>query len=199
MIAAGTVVAAVGTVAAFFVAFAQIRQERHARQRQETDTRERERRAQAERVSAWLFGRDLGIAQPVALLNGSAEPVYRAVVWMIFIQGAGPHTGKEAAALYRENGTWPFYSALSVIPPGRSYTSFGGGWGALSARPGVEVAFTDRSGIHWLRSPDGVLTEIPQAPTDYYELDGPHDWRVPEDTPRRTHLLIARRLDYVTG
>lgn len=181
--AAGTVLAAVGTVLAFIVAFVQIRTERHARQRQEADTRRKERREQAERVSAWLFGPDLETIQPVALLNGSAEPVYRAVVWMVFIQGAGPQTGKEAAALYREQRTWPFYNALSVIPPGRSYTSVGGGWGAMTARPGVEVAFTDRAGVHWLRSPDGVLTEIPEAPTDYYGFDGPHDWRVPEATP----------------
>ena len=51
--------AAVGTVLAFVVAFAQIRGERHARQRQEADTRRKERREQGERVSAWLFGPDL--------------------------------------------------------------------------------------------------------------------------------------------
>jgi hypothetical protein len=169
-------------VAAIVVALVQIAQERHARQQQEADTRRKERREQAERVSAWLFGPDLETIQPVALLNGSPEPIYRAVLWMVFIQGAGPQTGKEAAALYRD-GTWYFYSALSVIPPGTSYTSFGGGWGALSARPGVEIAFTDRGGVHWLRSPEGVLTEIAEEPTDYYGLDGPQDWQVPEATP----------------
>lgn len=183
IIAAGTVLAAVGTVSAVVFAFVQLSRERGARQRLEAETRRKERREQAERVSVWLFGPDLETIQPVALFNGSAEPVYRAMVWMVFIQGAGPHTGKEAAELYREHGTWHFYSALSVIPPGKSYTSFAGSWGALSARPGVEVAFTDRAGVHWLRSPDGILTEIPESPTDYYGFDGPQDWQVPEATP----------------
>jgi hypothetical protein len=196
IIAGGTALAAVGTVGALFVALRQIKTERDARQLQEADTRRKERREQAERVSAWLSGPDLETIQPVALLNGSSEPVYRAVVWMVFIQGAGPQTGKEAAALYREQGTWHFYSALSVIPPGRSYTSFGGGWGALSARPGVEVAFTDRAGIHWLRSADGVLNEIPEAPTDYYGLDGPHDWQVPEATPPEAPSLERSPLGF---
>ena len=194
IIAAGTVLAAGGTVLAFVVAFVQIRQERTARQRLEADTRRKERREQAERVSAWLFGPDLETIQPVALLNGSAEPVYRAMVWMVFIQGAGPHTGKEAAELLREHGTWHFYSALSVIPPGTSYTAFDGGWGALSARPGVEIAFTDRAGVHWLRSSGGALTEIPEPPTDYYGLDGPHDWRVPEGTPPEAPPIERPRL-----
>lgn len=179
----GTVGAAVGTVLAFIVAFVQIRTERHARQRQEAETQRKARRAQAERISAWLFGPDLGTVQPVALFNGSTEPVYRAAAVLVFIQGAGPHTGTEAVALNREHGNWDLYSALSVIPPGTSYTSFGGGAAALSARFGVEIAFTDRAGVHWLRAADGALTEIPEAATDYYGVDGPHDWRVPDAMP----------------
>src|SRR5205823_3831372 len=109
------------------VAFVQLSQERHARQRLEAETRRKERREQAERVSAWLFGPDLGTIQPVALFNGSAEPVYRAVALLVFVQGAGPETGKEAVVLNREYEVADLRSAVSVIPPGTSYTSFGGG------------------------------------------------------------------------
>jgi hypothetical protein len=28
------------------------------------------------------------------------------------------------------------------------------------ARPAVELAFTDRAGVHWLRSGDGTLTKL---------------------------------------
>lgn len=179
-----TVGAAVGTVLAFVVAFVQINRERTARMQAQAASLQRERRGQAEHISGWLSGQDLGAVQPIALHNASVEPVYRAVVWMVFIQGAGPHTGIGAARLPSSN--WPFRSFISVIPPGTSYTSVSGGWGALSARPGVELAFTDRTGVHWLRSPDGQLAEIDQPPTEYYGLDGPHDWRAPErDPPER--------------
>jgi hypothetical protein len=196
IIAAGTVLAAVGTVLAFVVAFAQIRQERRARQRLEAETRLRERREQAEHVSGWLstelgwLSGDLDRTQPIALHNASVEPVYRAIVWMVFIQGAGPHTGKEAAEFpyTDEIPGWVFRSMLSLIPPGTSYTTVPGGFAALSARPGIELAFTDHAGVHWLRSSDGGLTEIPEPPTDYYGLDGPQDWRVPEPTPKAAPL-----------
>jgi hypothetical protein len=92
-----TVGAAVGTVLAFIVAFVQINRERAARLQAQSDGLQRERHRQAEHISGWLSGPDLGMVQPIALHNASVEPVYRAVVWMVFIQGAGPHTGVEAA------------------------------------------------------------------------------------------------------
>jgi hypothetical protein len=183
-----TVEAAVGTVLAFVVAFVQINRERVARLEAQADRLRRQRREQAERISGWLSGQDLGAIQPIAVHNASVEPVYRAVVWMVFIQGAGPHSGMDAARLPSSN--WPFRSFISVIPPGTSYTSVSGGWGALSARPGVELAFTDRAGVRWLRAPDGRLVEIDRPPTEYYGIDGPHDWRAPErDPPERRRSL----------
>jgi hypothetical protein len=72
------------------------------------------------------------------------------------------------------------YSLLSVIPPGRHYTSVPGGWGAMTARPAVEISFTDRSGVHWLRSADGTLREIDRPPVEHYGIEGPYDWQLPE-------------------
>jgi hypothetical protein len=53
----------------------------------------------------------------------------------------------------------------------------------MMRRPGVEVAFTDRGGVHWLRSAGGELTEIDRPAVEYYDIDGPHDWRVPDGEP----------------
>jgi hypothetical protein len=72
--------------------------ERSARRQFEAETLAREHRAQAEDISAWLSGPDLEWSQPIALYNASVEPVYRAVVWMVFIQGAGPPSTRAGTA-----------------------------------------------------------------------------------------------------
>jgi hypothetical protein len=176
--AIATAFAAIGTVGTLVAALWQIRRERETRKRQE-------RRAQAERVSGWPVGFFGGVEepkQPIALVNGSGEPVYRAVAWLVFIEGAAPHTGREMQALMNEPGIQvPLWrSLLSHIPPGKHETSVGGGWAGMYRRPGVELAFTDRAGVHWLRSADGTLTEIKQPAVEYYGIDGPYDWRVPD-------------------
>jgi hypothetical protein len=43
----------------------------------------------------------------------------------------------------------------------------------MNARSGVELAFTDRAAVHWVRSADGDLTEIDKAPVDHYDLHFP--------------------------
>jgi hypothetical protein len=178
-----TALAAIGTVGTLAAALIQFRREWAARARQE-------KRAQAERVSAWVgeldplpeHGSIEDQRQKLELLNASAEPVYRAVVYLVFVQGTGPKTGRAQEEHFFRTGN-PFRRMLSVIPPGRYYTDVGGGWMHLAARPAVELAFTDRAGIHWLRASDGSLTEIDQSPTAYYRVGAPFDWSVPE--PRR--------------
>jgi hypothetical protein len=49
----------------------------------------------------------------------------------------------------------------------------------MTARPGVEIAFTDRGGVHWLRAGDGSLREVEAEPVEFYGLHGPFDWRIP--------------------
>jgi hypothetical protein len=55
-----------------------------------------------------------------------------------------------------------------------------GGWGGMSRRPGVELAFTDRAGVHWVRCADCNLVEIRQPPVEYYDLALPTNWGIPE-------------------
>jgi hypothetical protein len=176
----GSVLAAVGTVAAFVVAFWQIRTERQARLRREDEAATEAHRAQADRIHAWYSGEG-GRGTRITLLNGSEEPVYRAAVVLVFISGgAGPRTGKEQVELSKAGGGSPYlWQFLSIIPPGVHETSVGGGWGGMMKRPGVEIAFTDRSGAHWVRSGEGTLTEIPIPARLYYGLDEPLDWEVP--------------------
>lgn len=176
--AGASVFAAVGTVGAFIAALVQIKREREARKRVEREARDRERRAQAEQISAWPTGDDDEHRTPIALLNRSGEPVYRAVVTLVFIQGAAPRTGREVYEL----GMRSYSKPVSVIPPGRYETAVAGGWGALTARPGIELAFTDRAGIHWLRDADGALSELPDAPLAYYGVEEPVDWIVPTES-----------------
>src|SRR5438093_1413971 len=134
----GTVVGAVGTVAAFVIGFWQIRTERQARKRREQEEARERRRSQASRVHAWV-SEDDGEKTTFTLLNGSEEPVYRAAAFLVFIQGAAPRTGKEW--IERESDevqASQYWAFLSIIPPGRSQTEIPSGWAAMLARPAVE-------------------------------------------------------------
>src|SRR4051794_40989827 len=84
--ACATAVAALGTVGALFAALIQIGRERAIRLRSE-------RVAQSSRVSAW-YVRDDEHVTDVALLNHSEEPVYRVLIFLVMVQGAGPMTGE---------------------------------------------------------------------------------------------------------
>ena len=44
----------------------------------------------------------------------------------------------------------------------------------MSARPGVEIAFTDAHGVHWLRNAVGQLHESPIDAIKYYEIKLPY-------------------------
>lgn len=169
----GELIVGVATIALAAFALMQIAVERGAR-------RHHERRAQAERVSAWphsYWGSTDRTA--IVLHNGSDEPVYLAVVSFVFIQGAAPHSGKELVA--RRDLFGQFVKTFAVIPPGRHYTTVPGGWAGMMRRPGVEIAFTDRAGINWLRSATGQLSEIRSEAADYYGISRPIGWDIPSD------------------
>jgi len=178
----GSVGAAVGTVAAFIVAFMQISTERQARERRERETATQRHRSQAERVHAWVSDNNEDHTT-YTLFNGSEDPVYRAGAFLVFIQGAGPRTGKGWVALESgEDQVSQYQSFLSIIPPGRSRTEIASGWAIMTGRPAVELAFTDRAGAHWLRAGDGTLTEIPVPAVEFYgNGEEPQDWRIPSE------------------
>jgi hypothetical protein len=162
-------IAAAGWVTSVFIAV------RHARNERRRPALV-DRRAQAERVSVWP-GRNAD-PQPVALLNGSDEPVYEAVATFVFIDGSGPMRGEDAS---------PELAArrirVGVIPPGRWQVCINGGWNGMYSRLGVEVAFTDGAGAHWVRRADGRLEQLPRRAFDYFELSRPVDLTPPEPGP----------------
>lgn len=174
--------AAFGTVGTLIVVLAQLTRERAARAQLESESRAAKKREQAERISGWLGEQFLGMAKPEAsqqrieLLNASHEPVYRVVVYLVFIQGAGPRTGPDV----EKAGNHGSRRSLSVLPPGRHHTSVKRAPSVMFRRHGVELAFTDKAGVHWLRSADGALTNIDQPPSDYYGLSAPINWETPE-------------------
>jgi hypothetical protein len=146
-----------------------------------------ERRDQAEQVSAAPIAGREGVPishEPdgrevtrVGLYNRSNVPVYNAVVTLVLVQGAGPHAAVELTdpSLRSE-----FQRYLTAIPPGEFETQVSAGWGGMYRRPGIELAFTDHAGHHWIRYASGQLVEIKQEPSQYYKLEQPVSWLQPE-------------------
>ena len=181
--ALAALIAGVGTVAALLIAFYQISSERSARRKDEMAALGRERIAQAQRISAWIGGHPAtpirateGKAMPTfaTLLNASHEPVYRVVVWLVSIQGAAPRTGEEMQKMEADASRM-----LGAVPPGTFVVSLPGDWGGMHRHPGVEIAFADAAGLHWIRRGSGALEEIPNDPLDHYGISLPVDWHVP--------------------
>jgi hypothetical protein len=159
-------IAAAGWLTSVFIAVRRDRKEQHI-------VTEPQCRAQAERVSAWPG--PSADPQPVALLNHSDEPVYEAVATFVFIDGSGPTRGEEVTPELAARRV-----EVGVIPPGRWRVCVDGEWNGMYARLGLEVAFTDRAGAHWVRRADGRLEQIPRGAFDYFALSRPLDLTPPE-------------------
>ena len=180
-------IAAAGWLTCALVARRAARNERRMR----TDV---QRRAQAEKVSVWQ--EPPADPQPVALLNHSEGPVYDAVATFVFVDGTGPARGEEIAS---ERVGWRV--RVGVIPPGRWRVRIDGGWNGLYSRLGVEVAFTDCAGEHWVRRADGRLEQLPRGAFEYFELSRSLDRTPPEhdDALRRAVDHRARVQAFFVG
>jgi hypothetical protein len=165
-IAGLAMIAVAGSVTSVFIAL------RHVRNDRGTPARDVSR-AQAERVSVWPG--PSADPQPVALLNHSDEPVYEAVATFVFIDGSGPTRGEDVSPELAARRV-----RVGVIPPGRWRVCVDGAWNGMYSRLGVEVAFTDRAGAHWVRRADGRLEQLPRGAFDYFELSRPLDLTPPE-------------------
>lgn len=157
----------------FIVAFLQIRNERVERKRRAAEERAQQRRDQAQHISAWV-ARDYYPSPNawLAVLNGSAEPIYEVVASIVNAQTGG----HEDEALHTPR---PFRGLLSIVPAGQYYVGVSGGYHGMSFHPGVVAAFTDRGGVHWLRYANGRLKEIPKSAIEYYGLGRPSGWHLP--------------------
>jgi hypothetical protein len=138
------------------------------------------RQAQARAVSGWitethadLEATDYGNGgqgwSEARLLNASAEPVYRVIVWLIRYPDAA--RGEDVA-----HDSEP--ALLSVLPPGTFEVMLPAFEPGMYRRAMVEIAFTDAAGRHWIRRLDGHLEQVKQEPRHHYGMDEPLDWRI---------------------
>jgi hypothetical protein len=132
--------AAIGTIAAFFVALRVLAKELEARREQAEDRR----REQASRVAIWTQS----VPQPgpsttyaIVMRNNSEEPVSAITFSMEHPDEPGMVTREE---------TW------DLLPPGRHP----GPATSQALLPGpITLSFTDGAGRRWTRYPDGRLVE----------------------------------------
>jgi hypothetical protein len=160
-------------------------------------TAEEERRAQARRVSAWFDGSNPKLVGFVKVSNTSDEPVYCVVVYEVHMDGGDrPGSGEEEERSLREtcqhldnleklghvppglvnNAATPpaqqVRNVLQTLPPGTYPLKLFIG----RHNPGVEIAFTDAAGRHWVRRATGELTEREENALDHYGIPVPVDY-----------------------
>jgi hypothetical protein len=168
-----TFFAAVGTVATLVWA---VRNGNQLRK----DALDEQRIAQARQVSAWFEE----ISGDIILVNGSKQPVYEVVCYLVWIQEAEPHTGEEAERQFRERGVEPMRAILNLLPPGEFRVDIYGpaDWPKGMAHLGVEMAFTDCANRHWVRRAGwGGLRPLASAPTVHYVIPRPLRYSTLED------------------
>jgi hypothetical protein len=166
-----TWIGSVATAAALFFAFYQLARDRKDRRSERAEVTDKEERKQAELISGW-FQNDF-----IVLNNASDQPAYRAVVFLVLIQGTGPQTGEE---VMRNEHLADYCKVLGVMPPGRSWLAAPEGWGGMSRRPGIEMGFIDAAGKSWIRRATGLLEAIKSGPIEHYEIDLPVEFVTPE-------------------
>lgn len=162
--------AAIFTGGAIFTALYQVRNERNVRLEEQKADTERKKRYQAEHVSAW-YPRE--IEAPLtwaAVQNHATEPVFQVVVSVVGIQGAGPPQKSPIMDNY------PYRAFLSCLPSGRYYIRIPHGGGGMMKRFGLEVAFSDAAGRHWIRYGTGALESLPVDAPTYYQVRRPIGW-----------------------
>lgn len=96
------------------------------------------------------------------------------------VEGAGPRTGEQLAEVIKDATTAPEGTRLPpgilTVPPGRTTAYLPWGGGDMYKRPGVEIAFTDSAGRHWIRRGDGKLESSKKDAIDHYGLPMPGVW-----------------------
>lgn len=182
---------AVGTVGALGAALLQIQRERSWRHDRDAKERAERRTEQARVIAAWfaetvptpIGGSPDTISTAVALQNGSLEPVYSLLVVIVGIQGTAPHRTEDFPVQPDGARHLPMQT-VALLPPGRwlVFVMGGGGHGG-GIRLGVEISFTDRNGVHWVRRGTGELEEIPEPPFTYFGIHGPYALEVPHPLP----------------
>ncbi len=175
--AGATAIAALTGTLALIVTVGAFAAEQRARREERTY-------GQARLVAGWIeaTGRD----NRGVLSNESDSAVTNVIVWLVAIQGAAWGSGEEAAKGLSIDDAEDVRATLlpetlAILPPGR--------WavakqvdvpGGMFLRWGLEVAFTDSAGRHWIRRAAGSLEAIKQDPATHYGVGQPQDWQAPK-------------------
>lgn len=180
--ATGTWIAAIGSVSAVSVALWQLFRNRR-------DALARDRIMQASQVAAWLTPddpptsstSDLTSRPSVTLSNSSQLPIFSVVAYVVFTNNT-PNSAEAMSKHLRDSDDGPnFHQAVvATLPPGRYGVDILIDTGFQGAPwPGVELAFTDASGNHWIRRASGSIESISTDPINYFELVRPLHATVP--------------------
>ena len=157
--------AALGTFLATVLTALNLRREAQWRREDERQRSENEKREQAARITAWILtDQKLGQTKKdiIRISNQSFSPVYHCVATFVINEQNGQHYPAD----YRRK--------LTTLPPGEWQLATPKGWRGMSARPGVEIAFTDAHGVHWVRTAVGQLQESPIDAIKHYGVEMPY-------------------------
>lgn len=144
---------------------------------------------QARRVCGWL-NRSGQFKDPIVadllLSNSANEPVYELVLYLVWLQGDGPHTGEQTEEALRDSDKLRDMRAIvQVLPPGNFTLTIPGSTDApKKGQLGVEIAFTDGASRHWIRRvPSGDLKPLQTRPVEHYRISGPVIYKSLEPWP----------------
>jgi hypothetical protein len=123
------------------------------------------RKEQAAHITAWVLTNqksDQKTEDIIRISNQSFSPVYRCVATFVINEQDGRHLPAD----YRR--------IITALPPGEWQLATPKGWGGMHYRSGVEIAFTDAHGAHWMRNAVGQLHESPIDAIKHYEIELPY-------------------------
>ncbi|QMV84847.1 hypothetical protein HW450_10970 [Corynebacterium hindlerae] len=169
-------IGSLSTLGAFIVTFTQIKIELTSRIKREKQEFKQIELYQASKISGWLhIGNSIPNCTSFIIHNGSELPIYNVVASLVIYSGSGPHSSEEVRSLEKKAGNYLYLrKASSSVPPGSRIVSFENSWGGMSRKPGIEIAFTDTNGIHWIRRHNGKLDKIPVDPIRFLEVPVPY-------------------------
>lgn len=133
-----------------------------------------EKRKQAANTSAWLsyktFGSKIHYKKQIIIFNNSSEsPIYNVVASIVDARNKDAK-GKETPEEFRQ--------VIATCPPGQAYCFAPEGYNGVGFHPGVEIAFSDTDGSHWIRRGDGLLENLDEEPFVHYRIPQPPVYEV---------------------
>lgn len=123
------------------------------------------RKEQAARITAWIAANQNSNQKTedvIRISNQSPSPVYHCVAAFVINE----HDGRHSQAHYRR--------MVTALPPGEWQLVAPKGWGGMHYRSGVEIAFTDAHGVHWIRNSVGQLRESPIDAIKHFGVELPY-------------------------